>query len=168
MASRQGARRGHCRMKQPMAAPSSSKVASPSLSPSDQRAARSRTLVELLRVRAADNGLQGAYRFLPGVKRGEQRITYAELDQRARAIAVAVAARSKKGARALLAVPPGLDYSAAYFGCLYAGAIAVPAYPPSPRRPDARIPAIVGDCEPTVAITTTALLSRLDSWSGDN
>ena len=151
-----------------MAAPSTTKVASQPATASDERAARSETLVELLRLRASEDGARGAYRFLPGEKRGEQRITYAELDVRARSIAVAVAERAKKGDRALLLVPPGLDYIAAYFGCLYAGVIAVPAYPPNPRRPDARIPVIVEDCEPSVAITTTALLSRLESWRGDS
>ncbi len=151
-----------------MAAPSSNTVASQSPSSSDDRAARSTTLVELLRVRATHNGAQGAYRFLPGERRGEQRVTYAQLDERARAIAVAIRERSKPGDRALLLVPPGLDYIAAYFGCLYAGVIAVPAYPPNPRRPDARIPVIVDDCEPSVAITTTALLARLESWRGDS
>lgn len=124
--------------------------------------------MELLRVRATQDGAQGAYRFLPGEKRGEQRITYAELDERARAIAVAIGERSKRGDRVLLLVPPGLDYIAAYFGCLYAGVIAVPAYPPNPRRPDARIPAIADDCQPSVAITTTVLLSRLEAWRGDS
>ena len=42
------------------------------------------------------------------------------------------------GDRVLLLVPPGLDYVAAFFGCLYAGAVAVPAYPPNPRRADPR------------------------------
>jgi 8-amino-7-oxononanoate synthase len=151
-----------------MAAPGTTKAATPPLSDSDRRAASSRTLLELLRVRASEDGTQRAYRFLPGEKRGEQRITYAELDERARAIAVAIAERARRGNRALLLVPPGLDYIAAYFGCLYAGVIAVPAYPPNPRRPDARIPAIVDDCEPSVAITTTGLLSRLEAWRGDS
>jgi 8-amino-7-oxononanoate synthase len=150
-----------------MAAPTSNKFASQHLSP-DERAARSETLVELLRVRAQENGSQGAYRFLPGEKRGEQRITYAQLDERARALAIAIGERAKPGDRALLLVPPGLDYIAAYFGCLYAGVIAVPAYPPNPRRPDARIPVIADDCDPSVAITTTALLARLESWRGDS
>ena len=119
-------------------------------------------------MRARENGSQGAFRFLPGEKRGEQRITYAELDRRARSIAVSISEHAKRGDRVLLLVPPGLDYIASYFGCLYAGVIAVPAYPPNPRRPDARIPAIVADCGPVLAITTSALLSRLASWSGDS
>src|SRR5690349_18722550 len=102
-----------------MAPPGSSKVASQPRSSSDGRAARSQTLVELLRVRASDNGSQGAYRFLPGEKRGEQRVTYAQLDERARGLAMAIRERAKPGDRALLLVPPGLDYIAAYFGCLY-------------------------------------------------
>src|SRR5688500_9252642 len=150
-----------------MAAPTSNRFASQHQS-SDERAARSETLVELLRVRANENGSQGAYRFLPGEKRGEQRITYAQLDERARALAIAIGERAKPGDRALLLVPPGLDYIAAYFGCLYAGVIAVPAYPPNPRRPDARIPVIVDDCEPAVAITTAALHSCLEAWRGDS
>lgn len=133
-----------------------------------QDAAHCGTLVELLRLRAKENGSQGAYRFLPGEKRGEQRITYGELDRRARSLAVSISERAKIGDRVLLLVPPGLDYIASYFGCLYAGVIAVPAYPPNPRRPDARIPAIVDDCAPVLAITTGALHAKLESWRGES
>ena len=106
------------------------------------------------------------YRFLPGDAKPEQRISYRDMDRRAKAVAARILETAKRGDRALLLVPPGLDYVAAYFGCLYAGVIAVPAYPPNPRRPDPRIPGIVGDCEPVVAITTTALLAKLDQWRG--
>jgi acyl-CoA synthetase (AMP-forming)/AMP-acid ligase II len=46
------------------------------------------------------------------------------------------------GERALLLYPPGLDYLAAFFGCLYAGVVAVPAYPPRNQRNTPRIKAI--------------------------
>jgi len=108
------------------------------------------------------------YRFLPGDGKAERRITYAELDQRARSMAARIQEATRVGDRALLLVPPGIDYVVAYFASLYAGAVAVPAYPPNPRRPDPRIPGIVGDCEPTVAITTAALLSKLDQWRGSD
>src|SRR5690348_16420038 len=103
-----------------MAAPSTN-LERQGTSASVQRAARCDTLVELLRLRALENGAQGAYRFLPGEKRGEQRITYGELDRRARSLAVSISERARKGERVLLLVPPGLDYIASYFGCLYAG-----------------------------------------------
>lgn len=134
----------------------------------DARAAGSETLVELLRVRAESSPDRVVYRFLPGDAKPEQRTTYAELDRRARNIASRIRERAGRRERALLLVPPGLDYVAAYFACLYAGVIAVPAYPPNPRRPDPRIPGIVDDCQPVVALTTTTLLSRLDQWRGDN
>ena len=49
------------------------------------------------------------------------------------------------GDRIVILVPPGLEYVAAFFGCLYAGAVAVPAYPPNPRRPDNRVARMVAD-----------------------
>src|SRR6185503_16401252 len=105
----------------------------------DVRAAGCETLVDLLRWRAEASPDRVVYRFVPGDGKQEQRITYGQLDQRARSIAARVRETAASGARALLLIPPGLDYVAAYFGCLYAGVIAVPAYPPNPRRPDPRI-----------------------------
>lgn len=136
------------------------------VSDDDARAARCETLVELLRFRADSSAGRVVYRFLPGEGKAEQGVTYGELDRRARSIAARIRETAGRGDRALLLIPPGLDYVAAYFGCLYAGVIAVPAYPPNPRRPDPRIPSIVRDCEPVVALTTTSLLARLDQWRG--
>lgn len=124
--------------------------------------------MDLLRFRAETIGDRVVYRFLPGDAKLEQRITYRELDCRARGLATRIGETAKPGDRALLLVPPGLDYVAAYFACLYAGVIAVPAYPPNPRRPDPRIPGIVADCEPVVAVTTSSLLAKLDQWRGSD
>ena len=134
----------------------------------DDRAIDCDTLVDLLRLRADEMPDRVVYRFIPGDRKAELRITYAELDRRARSIAARIRETAPPGSRALLLVPPGLDYVAAYFGCLYAGVIAVPAYPPNPRRPDPRIPSIVADCDPAVALTTAALLDKLDQWRGDD
>src|SRR5262245_16244451 len=134
----------------------------------DLRASACETLVELLRLRTELTPDRVVYRFIPGENKPELRITYAQLDRRARNIAARIHETAGSGARVLLLIPPGLDYVAAYFGCLYAGVIAVPAYPPNPRRPDPRIPAIVADCSPDVALTTAALLARLDQWRGED
>ncbi|MBC8121208.1 MAG: SDR family NAD(P)-dependent oxidoreductase, partial [Gemmatimonadaceae bacterium] len=63
--------------------------------------------------------------------------------------------------RALLLYPPGLDFIAAFFGCLYAGVVAVPAYPPRPNKPMPRIRAIVADSSATVALSTTQVLANI-------
>lgn len=146
--------------------PTSRPTPSPARSADDVRAAGCATLVDLLRFRAESAPERVVYRFLPGEHKAEQRISYAALDRRAAAIAATIAETARPGERALLLIPPGLDYVAAYFGCLYAGVIAVPAYPPNPRRPDPRIPSIVADCAPVVALTTSTLLARLDQWRG--
>src|SRR5687768_8221554 len=106
----------------------------------DSGAAACETLVALLRFRAETSPDRIVYRFIPGDGKADQHITYAQLDRRAKTLAGRIRETAEKGARALLLIPPGLDYIAAYFGCLYAGVIAVPAYPPNPRRPDPRIP----------------------------
>ncbi len=65
------------------------------------------------------------------------------------------------GERALLLYPAGLEFIAAFFGCLYAGVVAVPAYPPRRNRSMNRIQAIVDDAEAKVALTTAAVLERV-------
>src|SRR5918996_6114720 len=87
------------------------------------------TLVELLRWRALHQPERQAYTFLTDEEQKEVHLTYGELDRRARAIATLLQSRGMMGARALLLHPPGLDYIAALFGCLYAKVIAIPVYP---------------------------------------
>jgi acyl carrier protein len=64
-----------------------------------------------------------------------------------------------EGERVLLLYPAGLEYVAAFLGCLYAGVVAVPAYPPRPNRPLDRIRAIAADSGATAALTTAHVLS---------
>ncbi|MCI0394193.1 MAG: AMP-binding protein, partial [Chloroflexi bacterium] len=120
------------------------------------------TLVELLRWRAQRQPDNLAYTFLVDGETEEISLTYAELDQRARSIAAWLQRKSAVGERVLLLYPSGLDYIAAFFGCLYAGVVAVPAYPPRLNRPSARIQGIVADAEATVALTTTQILDNLE------
>ncbi len=65
------------------------------------------------------------------------------------------------GQRALLLYPPGLDFIAAYFGCLYAGVIAVPVYPPRKNRSMLRIQAVADSAGAVVALTTEDVLKRV-------
>ncbi len=120
------------------------------------------TLVELLRWRAAHQPDRLAYAFLEDGETETQRVTYGELDRQARAVAAWLEDVGAVGERALLLYPPGLDYIATFFGCLYAGVVAVPAYPPRLNRPVPRIQAIVADSGATVALTTTAILEDIE------
>ena len=79
---------------------------------------RCSTLVELVRLRAAENPDRTALIFLAGTDTVTGTLTYAELDRQARAVAALLQSRGLAGERALLLYPPGLDFVAALFGCL--------------------------------------------------
>ncbi len=80
--------------------------------------------------------------------------TYSEMYEAARGIAAAIAERAEPGSRAVLFYQPGADYLSAFLGCLLAGVIAVPCYPPRNRRGSERIAAILRDCSPALAMTS--------------
>ena len=66
------------------------------------------------------------------------------------------------GERALLLYPAGLEFIVGFFGCLYAGVVAVPVYPPRRNRSMERIQAIADDAEAKVALTTDTVLGRVE------
>jgi acetylornithine/succinyldiaminopimelate/putrescine aminotransferase/acyl-CoA synthetase (AMP-forming)/AMP-acid ligase II/predicted amino acid dehydrogenase/acyl carrier protein len=70
------------------------------------------------------------------------------------------------GERALLLYPPGLEFIAAFFGCLYAGVIVVPAYPPQRGRAKIRIEAIAADAQPRVIIAPASIQDTFATCSG--
>ncbi|MBD2512834.1 fatty acyl-AMP ligase [Nostoc muscorum FACHB-395] len=115
------------------------------------------TLIELLRFRAFSQPDEIAYTFLLEGEKDTVNLTYAQLDKQAQTIAAYLQFKE----RVLLLYPPGLEYIAAFFGCLYAGAIAVPAYPPRPNRSLQRLQSIVADAEASIVLTNTAVLSNL-------
>ncbi len=118
------------------------------------------TLVQLLRWRALEQPTRRSHIFLADGEREEAALTYAELDAQARAIAAMLQAVGATGERVLLLYPPGLQYIAAFFGCLYAGAVAVPAYPPRMNRSLSRLQAIVHDARAIAALTTASIHAR--------
>jgi len=127
------------------------------------------TLVELLSYRAQNQPEQKAYAFL--LRDGEKEeisLTYPELDQKARAIASHLQSLGVSGERALLLYPPGLDFITAFLGCLYAGVVAVPAYPPRKNMNFLRLQAIITDAQATVVLTTSSLLADLGSQWAEN
>ena len=82
-------------------------------------------------------------------------MTNAELDRRAMGIAAELRERVPAGGRALIICPPGLDYVASFFACLYAGVIAVPVYPPNPallKRTLPRLLGVIQDAQPAVVL----------------
>jgi acyl-CoA synthetase (AMP-forming)/AMP-acid ligase II/acyl carrier protein len=119
------------------------------------------TMIELLAGQAADQADFTAYAFLDD-RDVMTEITFGELDRRARIIAARLQLELSPGDRALLVYPSGLEFIAAFFGCMYAGVIAVPATYPKPKRPMPRLQRIALDCDAHVALTTAQTLTTLD------
>jgi acyl-CoA synthetase (AMP-forming)/AMP-acid ligase II len=120
------------------------------------------TLVEILRWRALRQPDQRTYTYLFDGEAEGDHLTYAALDSQARSIGALLQGYLAEGERALLLYPAGLEFIAAFFGCLYAGVIAVPLPPPNlaqPRRTLPRLRAITSDAQPSVVLTTSAILA---------
>lgn len=121
------------------------------------------TFVELLRAQAERRPQQVAYIAL---KNGEQeggRITYGELDRRARAISTHLATLLNPGDRALLVYPyeSGIEFIAAFLGCLYAGIVAVPSHPPRSRYSLNDLSARLETAQAQVVLSPIALGNKL-------
>ncbi len=119
-----------------------------------------KTLNDVLQYRAGHTPDDTAYIFLNDQGEEKSRLTYREVDERARRIAATLREHLRPGERALLLYPDAEDFIAPFLGCLYAGVIAVPAYPPRPKRLG-HLLSIAADAGTTLALTTTAVATRL-------
>lgn len=123
------------------------------------------TLVEILRWRALQQPDVRTYTYLVDGETEGDHLTHVTLDSKARSIAALLQSDLAGGARALLLYPAGIEFIPAFFGCLYAGVIAVPLPAPNlaqPQRTLPRLRAIIADAQPSVVLTTSAVLANTD------
>jgi acyl-CoA synthetase (AMP-forming)/AMP-acid ligase II len=118
-------------------------------------------LVELLRHRVRHQADQVTFIWLVDGEHEKVELTYRELDRRARAIGAWLESKHLAGSRALLCYPPGLEFVAAFFGCLYAQVVAVPVYPPRRNQFHNRLESIAEDACAEVALTTDTVMNRI-------
>jgi acyl-CoA synthetase (AMP-forming)/AMP-acid ligase II len=117
------------------------------------------SFVALLRHRATDHPRQTGFLFLRenNPENDLDLFSYGQLDEKARAIAAALQQSGEPGQRILLLHQPGSEFVAAFYGCLYAGAIAVTTYPPHRGRLKQSLPKIcelLKDAECSTILTT--------------
>src|SRR5580700_1732701 len=122
---------------------------------------RPNDLVTVLRAQTEQFANREILRFLGDKDDDEVCATYADLDERARAIAAHLQAAGGYGERALVLHPPGIEYITALLGCFYAGVVAVPAYPPRMNRNVNRLRDIAIDARARFGLTTATALERL-------
>lgn len=122
------------------------------------------TLFELLEFRASDvsgSANNTAFTYLEDGDRISGSITFSDLARRARNVAAHLQKFTVPGDRVLLVCPPSLEYIVSFFGCVYAGVIAVPALPPANARTRPRLQLIAKDAEPRVALTFAYIAEQL-------
>ncbi|WP_188316813.1 fatty acyl-AMP ligase [Solihabitans fulvus] len=94
-----------------------------------------------------------------------ERLSFAELDRRARATAGWLRARCAEGDRVLLLFPSGLDFVTALIGCLYAGVVAVQAPAPNNQnRQGARTAGIAADADVRLVLTDSRHLATVSEF----
>lgn len=124
---------------------------------------KQKTLVDVLESRAQESQTQTAYIFLKDGETQADSLTYADLMRQSRAIAAYLQTIGAAGSRALLVYPSGLEFIAAFFGCLSAGVVPVPAYPPRLNQNGDRLRAIAADSQATFALSTRAIIEKLQT-----
>jgi acyl-CoA synthetase (AMP-forming)/AMP-acid ligase II len=120
-----------------------------------------RTFIEVLSRRVARHPDRPAFIFLGGEQ--ETVWSFALLERRARAVAAFLQERAAPGDRVLLCYPPGVEFLAGFFGCLFAGVTAVPIYPPRLNRSIDRLLGVLADARPRLVLTTTEMLRQVRS-----
>jgi len=118
-----------------------------------------KSLVENLRLRALHSPHKVACTFLTGEL--EETMTYGELDSKARAIAASIQTQGiEPGERVLLVFSPGCALIQAFYGCFYAGCVAVPIYPPAQEKLLAKATRIINNSTPILALMTADHLAK--------
>ncbi len=119
------------------------------------------TIVDFLKDRATRNANDLAFRFMGN---GEldgpiTEWTFSELYRQSAGVAEDLVEQGLTGSSVLLVFPPGLDFVKAFYGCLLAGARAVPVPLPNPRskNPLGRILNTAGACGASTVLTNQEL-----------
>ncbi|WP_292938469.1 fatty acyl-AMP ligase [Noviherbaspirillum sp.] len=124
------------------------------------------TLPDLIAHRVDALAERRLYTYLEDGDTDERILTYGGLHSEASRIAASLSDIVAPGSRVLLLYPSGIDFITAFFGTMYAGAIAVPAYPPNPRLAReslGHLERIVADCNAEAVLTTSEILESMAS-----
>jgi acyl-CoA synthetase (AMP-forming)/AMP-acid ligase II/3-oxoacyl-(acyl-carrier-protein) synthase/acyl carrier protein len=127
----------------------------------NKRLATPQTMVDVLTQQARRFGDKVAFTYCPDGEEASDRLTYGQLDLRARAIASVLQEQGAAGDRVLILCPSGLDFIAAIFGCFYAGAVAIPVHPPVHNRLTSRVASIVADVGAGFVLTVAPVQREL-------
>lgn len=117
-----------------------------------------KTIVDCIHYQVQNNPDALVYEFYLDNKLNKQSITFKDLHFKIEVIASNLMQQGlKKGDRALLVYPPGLDLIICFFACLYVGVIAIPMYPPLNLKLAKKLFYIINDANPKIILSITKL-----------
>lgn len=107
-----------------------------------------------------------AYTFLVDGENQEEKITYQALEEKVKAVAATLQLLGKQGDRVMLLCPSSIDFITSFFGCLYAGMIAVPVYHKVKQNPN-RFLNILNDANPSVILGHKQIINEAKAILGE-
>jgi acyl-CoA synthetase (AMP-forming)/AMP-acid ligase II len=119
-----------------------------------------KTILDILLDHAETQSEQDVYVFLNDNQNDEQRISYGNFTKTIKSMALDLMEHTQRGDRVVLSYPPGLEFLKAFYACLYAGLVAVPIFPPRPKRKHEHLARVVDDCEAALILTTASVLEE--------
>ncbi len=131
------------------------------------------SLVDTLQIVSQKQPQKRIYTYLNDGENDAFHITWKEMDEYARCYGAYLQEKGLRGERVLLLYPQSYSFIIAFWGCLYAGAIAIPAYPPKINRSLLRLKNIIDDSYAKLVITTNEIFPRIEksftkeSWMND-
>jgi len=120
-------------------------------------------MIDILRRRAVESGGDPAFKFLPDNSGPPIDLSYRDLDGKAMRIAAMLQSLGMQEKRCLLVFPTGPEFVCAFFGCLYAGVIAVPTHIPDHKRFLNRFASITSNAGAEVVLSTSRLSQKIKS-----
>ena len=120
------------------------------------------TIIDILLWRAKNQPDRLAYTFMKDDEINEQTLTYSQLSSQVQSVAHKLQKEGLRGERAVLLYSSSLEYITTFLGCLYAGVIAVPAFPPDPTRLKVTLPklqGVINDCQAKAILTNKKLMT---------
>ena len=122
------------------------------------------SIVDSLLLHADKKASVPAFIFPKNGSNEEVILPYSELFSRSIALACQLQSLDAHGKQVLLLFPTGPDYIIAFWACLLAGAVAVPAYPPRPRKPAPRVERIAKDSMAQFVLSTSVIKRDMQSF----
>lgn len=123
-----------------------------------------KNLVDMASQQAAERRDATVATFITDNGHVDSRMSFSNLDEDARKIALVLVEKGLTGSNLLLLYTPGLDYIRAFFGCLYAGCVPVPAYPPVGAKDLVRLQKVALDCNAGAILSNSTLAPLIEAW----